>query len=114
LKAVNGNVKCMYACDGAEALTMLRELTDLPDYVFLDSNMPIMDGKKCLKGIKAQTRLKEIPVVIYTTSSNTDEIAFYKSLGAHDFIVKPGSFSMLVDILKSYVDRANHPKTGNG
>ena len=99
VQRVNTNITCLHACNGSEALVTLQEMASLPNYVFLDSNMPVMDGRRCLRLIKCHERLKHIPVYIYSTSSNAAEMQHYKTLGALEFITKPGSFSALVDML---------------
>lgn len=58
------------ARNGTEALEILDNLVRLPDYVFLDINMPSMDGKACLKNLKRDHRVKSFPVIIYTTNTN--------------------------------------------
>ena len=93
LQVVDGGVKCLAAEDGLEALRMLstRELS-LPDFIFLDLNMPRMDGKQCLAEIKRINGLRHIPVIIYTTSKHPKDIADTKKLGAVHFITKPFHF----------------------
>src|SRR5687767_5331189 len=85
---------------GAEAVKLLSDrLPVFPDYIFLDINMPIMSGRECLICISNDARLRQVPVIIYSTSSNPLEIESFKRLGASDFIVKPGSFARLVDVI---------------
>jgi len=79
--------------------------TVLPDYIFLDINMPVMNGKECLEKIKDEPLLRDIPVIVYTTSSRFSEREMYRSLGARECIVKPTSFSVLVNILRKTLGR---------
>lgn len=95
-------ISCWSAQDGLRGIKMLTEdLVVLPDYIFLDVNMPVMGGKECLGKIKSTTRLKSIPVFMYSTTRNDKEIKEYQHLGAEDFIVKPSEFQKLVTTIKS-------------
>lgn len=101
---VDSSIKCYTAKDGKEALSMMtREQVVLPDYIFLDINMPVMNGRECLAEIKKNSRLKAIPVIMYSTTSDTNEIRGYYTLGAHDFLIKPHNFKKLVEELNSII-----------
>lgn len=108
---ISPEIKCWTANDGFEGLKLLNEeLVVLPDYIFLDVNMPIMGGKECLTKIKANSRLKTIPVFMYSTTSNAHEILEMKKLGAKDFVIKPANFNLLVNLLKSVFLKTNRSK----
>jgi chemotaxis family two-component system response regulator Rcp1 len=82
------------AADGELALAFLRKEgphAGAPDaaLVLLDLNMPVMDGRQALAAMKADPRLKAIPVVVLTTSGNAQEIAASYALGANAFVTKP-------------------------
>ena len=101
---VDSSIKCYTAKDGKEALSLMtRELVVLPDYIFLDINMPVMNGRECLAEIKKDSKLKAIPVIMYSTTSDTNEIRGYYTLGAHDFLIKPHNFKKLVEALNSII-----------
>jgi CheY-like chemotaxis protein len=70
-----------------------------PDFVFLDLNMPHMDGKTCLTKIRKDPKLKDLPVIIYSTSSYIDDIRETRRLGATGFVTKPSNVNDLVEIL---------------
>lgn len=99
------DIKCVFANDGIEALRKLEDGSFMPDYIFLDLNMPRMNGKQCLVEIKKIRRLHHIPVIIYSTSSNRAFINEAKQLGATDYFIKPSSISeltkKLAQLLKS-------------
>jgi CheY-like chemotaxis protein len=76
---------------GKEAMSYLELATDLPDMIFLDINMPAMNGKQCLAEIRKHARLKHLPVIMYTTSSEEGEIKECYKLGATDFLIKPNN-----------------------
>ncbi|MDO7136115.1 response regulator [Algibacter lectus] len=69
--------------------------TILPEIVFLDLNMPIKNGMQCLKEIRANDKLKELCVAIYSTSSSEEDIENTFVNGANVYINKPNSFSAL-------------------
>jgi CheY-like chemotaxis protein len=95
-------ISCWSAQDGCKAYKMLTEdLVVLPDFIFLDVNMPIMGGQECLVKIKATPKLKSIPVFMYSTTRNDIEILQYQKMGAEDFIVKPAEFGKLKGLIKS-------------
>jgi DNA-binding NtrC family response regulator len=86
--------------EGSDGLIdYLRQLPALPDYLFLDLNMPRKSGKECLKEIQEHEDLKGIKVAIYSTSINPRDVAETYLNGAFCFIQKPNSFSDLKDLL---------------
>lgn len=86
-----------------EALKLLKGGQVIPDLIFLDLNMPIMNGQQFLKEIKNTENVQHIPVIIFSTSSNPQTIQQTKELGAHDFITKPDKFEELVHKLKPMI-----------
>src|SRR5688572_21592907 len=91
LHEIDPAISCIVANDGKEALHLLHVQPALPDYIFLDVNMPVMDGIKCLIELKKDTRLRDIPVVIYSTTTNHQEIGDLYKLGACYFMSKANS-----------------------
>lgn len=101
LSSVNPTITLMTAVDGVDALQKLKEnFPQLPDVIFLDLNMPKMNGKQLLKELKNDTHFKFIPVFIYSTSSNNEDKRDTMGNGAADFIVKPNSYGELCKILE--------------
>lgn len=91
------------AYDGAEALSYLTDNDDaLPDAIFVDLNMPRMNGKTFLKNLKSHPRFAEIPVVVYSTSSDIRDLIETQDLGASAFIVKSTSVHELAQTLRSF------------
>jgi CheY-like chemotaxis protein len=93
----DGATALLHVVNGFVALEKLREAKSegrLPCLVILDINMPGMDGKETLIRIKQSDDLKEIPVVLFTTSSSELDRAFAKKWGA-EFITKPLVYSEL-------------------
>ncbi|MDQ3015589.1 MAG: TonB-dependent receptor plug domain-containing protein, partial [Bacteroidota bacterium] len=102
VEKTNTNASCVFANDGILALEKIRHEDDFkPDYIFIDMNMPRMNGQQCLAEIKKIERLKDVPVYMYSTSADPESIAENRDLGATDFIVKPSSIFELSQILRS-------------
>ena len=71
-----------------------------PGLILLDLNMPRKDGREALREIKADTELRRIPVVIFTTSKADTDIGRLYDLGANSFISKPIQFDALVSVMR--------------
>lgn len=84
----NPSYECIEAENGADAIKQLRKAKLLPDFIFLDLNMPKMDGRECLIELKKDKTLKTIPVIIYSTSEYNVDINVTKELGADYFLTK--------------------------
>jgi len=110
----NPHCQCFTASDGQEAITNLIEaLIPIPDVIFLDLNMPILNGKQCLVILKQTSSLQHIPVIIYSTSSSKQEIQEMNKNGASYFLIKTHSFKELCRELASIGIMAdNDPDTG--
>lgn len=89
--------------DGVELLDYLNELVatgqDLPGLILLDLNMPRMDGREALSAIKSSAELRQIPVVVLTTSRAEEDIFRTYDLGVNSFVTKPVTFTGLVDVM---------------
>ncbi len=95
--------------NGEELMQFLRregKFTDetkspRPGLILLDLNMPRVDGREALKQIKGDPELRQIPVVILTTSKADEDVYRSYDLGVNSYIVKPVTFESLVDILQT-------------
>jgi CheY-like chemotaxis protein len=90
--------------DGEELLAFLRRTgkhadAPRPGLILLDLNMPRMDGREALQEIKGDPQLRDIPVVVLTTSSEEEDILRSYGLGANSYITKPVGFESLVKIV---------------
>ena len=99
LQQINEVCCCEIVSNGSEAIKKLG-IPPPPDIIFLDLNMPIMNGFECLRNLRAQENYKDIPVVVYSTTNDKQSIELLKSLGATAFFQKPTDFSHLQFKLK--------------
>jgi chemotaxis family two-component system response regulator Rcp1 len=92
--------------DGVEAMEFLRqegsyEAAPRPDIILLDLNMPRKDGREVLGEIKADAKLKSIPVIVLTSSNAEQDIAHAYSLHANCYITKPADFTRFKEVIQS-------------
>ncbi len=92
--------------DGVEAMAFLRKQEKYvkavhPDIVLLDLNLPRKDGREVLAEIKADEKLRRIPVVVLTTSQAEEDILKAYNLCANCYITKPVDFDQFVKIVQS-------------
>jgi CheY-like chemotaxis protein len=93
--------------DGQQLLDYLKRRGDYrqpsgaprPDLILLDLKMPRKDGREALSEVKADPHLRSIPIVVFTTSTARDDIAFCYRVGANSYITKPATFRGLVDLM---------------
>ncbi len=98
---VEARLEC-FSC-ASTALESLRNSISKPDFVFLDLNMPKINGLECLKQLADGKLKEETRVIIYSTSSNQKDIEETKSLGAHEYLIKPVNFNSLVDSIRKLI-----------
>lgn len=72
-----------------------------PCIILLDLNMPKKDGREALKEIKADKKLRSIPIIVLTTSKAEEDILKTYNIGVNSYITKPVSFSAMVDVMKT-------------
>ena len=99
IKEVAASVECTTLDDARNALTQLENRTLVADVIFLDLNMPTMTGQQFLVELNKKETLNQIPVIILSTSSNSETINQAKALGAQSFITKPSDYKELKNIL---------------
>jgi CheY-like chemotaxis protein len=96
--------------DGVELLDYLKRRgkyedpasSPRPGLILLDLNMPKKDGREALAEIKADPKLRKIPICVLTTSSAEEDIFKSYDLGANSFITKPVTFAGLVEALQAW------------
>ena len=97
---INPALVCELTSNGYEALNRLST-EPLPKMIFLDLNMPIMSGFDCLLEIKKRDQLKDIPVIIFTTTSDQKAMKRSQDLGASAYFKKPNDYPSLMAKLHS-------------
>ena len=108
LMEIDPSIVCFYAQNGIEVFTILDDISrPKPNLIFLDINMPAMNGWECLVALKNNDRYKDIPVLIYSTSSHQRDADVAIDLGALCFFTKPNSFEELKSILQTIVANVN-------
>ncbi len=95
IETINTTLQCDTATNGKMALAQLKAGTVLPDIIFLDLNMPIMNGFDFLVQIKKEEQFNKIPVGIFSTSNHLSDEEKIKKLGAWFFLTKPNNFEVL-------------------
>lgn len=98
-KLQHPEIKCVTAESGPEAFELLNKMTQHPQIIFLDLNMPGMNGWEFLFQFKKNERFKNIPILIYSTSSHEKDIIAAQNAGAIGYCVKPLEFDGLLTIL---------------
>lgn len=106
VRQVDPKIKCLQAIGSQEAFSMLNDnAVPKPDFIFLDLNMPGLNGKQFLLRIKQIPELKDIPIVIYTTSKLRADEMQLKELGASVFFSKPSKLADLMDSIHKVINR---------
>jgi CheY-like chemotaxis protein len=100
IKHIDETIEFELATDGKDAIKKLKGTETLPDAIFLDINMPVLDGRECFKQLKCDGKLKNVRVVMLSTSNDEAEIRSFENRGAA-YLVKPSSFKSLVASLRT-------------
>lgn len=103
LGEIDPHLTCDMASNGLEALSQL-ETSKNPDIIFLDLNMPHMNGFDFLQKFRSAAEYNRIPVIIYTTSNQLQDQEKAKELGAQGFLSKPPSLQVLGQKLRELLN----------
>lgn len=105
LKELRGAPKLVYARDGQQLMQFLNDAkAELPVVIFLDLNMPRMNGFECLQEIRKSSKLNRIPIVIFSTTSQSQAIDKVYEQGANYYIRKPNTFAMLKEVIERMLE----------
>lgn len=102
LNDVSPETVCFSASDALEALYMMRVKKVTPSYIFVELNMPEMSGIEFLQAIKRDERLKEIPVIVHSTSPQPHKIIELKEAGALAIYFRPYEYYGVCNMLNLY------------
>ncbi|WP_276166091.1 response regulator [Zobellia alginiliquefaciens] len=109
LSEINMPTKVTEFDNGVDLMDDLFSKSPLPDAIFLDLNMPLMNGFECLTDIRNFPRFKDIKVIVYSTSYRQREVNQLQTDGANQYIQKPSSFEdlkiMLQKSLKTIIQK---------
>ena len=100
LKGINLNNEIIVAGNGEEGLHVLEKGT-IASLIFLDINMPRMNGIEFLKALRSEERFKHIPVIIMTTSKEDEEKMESFRLGVAGYMLKPMDYTKFFEIIKT-------------
>ena len=90
VQEINKNIQCLTYNTGVDAISMLEsDHSYIPEYIFIDVNMPKMNGITCLELLKNIEHLKHSKFYMYSTSADRSALEDSRKLGANDFIIKP-------------------------
>lgn len=98
LKQIDPDIKLIQAEDGYQTITILNN-SDLPDMIFLDINMPVINGYETLAEIRKDARFAETKVIMFSTAMYQESFDKYADLNA-GFLSKPSTIRDGVDALK--------------
>jgi CheY-like chemotaxis protein len=107
MEEIAPGITCSSADNGVEALRLMQKSERIPDIIFLDINMPVMNGWAFLQKVKSIEAYRNIPVVMYSTSSEDDDLKRALSLGAYGLVTKPEKFSELIKTLEKVLADTN-------
>ena|SRR5436190_11390395 len=102
---VDSSCVCLTVSKAMDGLRILKNA--IPDIIFLDINMPMVDGRETLRRIRAISELSNIPVYMLSTTMDEDEFGSFRNVGATGCLSKPKTFhelcAMLHDVLGTLV-----------
>ena len=98
---VDESISCTCVNNYEEAFEKLNmDESFIPHFIFIDMNIPKVNGIDCLRAIKNINRLKHIPVYMYSTSADPTIVSECKESGATDFIIKPATIREFANLLR--------------
>jgi CheY-like chemotaxis protein len=111
LDQLNDQYEIRHAKDGSAVIPLLEQAGRLPDLIVLDLNMPIMDGKEVLIRLKQENDYKDIPVMIFTTSSREDDVKLCQKYHC-TFFRKPTLYRDLLHVAQTMLDMCQQHISG--
>jgi DNA-binding response OmpR family regulator len=107
IQEINRNIYLRSFPDGEKLLSWLETTDELPDVIFLDINMPLLNGFEALQELRKVERNRNIPVIVYSTSSNHTDVTKAYDYGANLYLCKvvamkdlPGHLSKIINAIE--------------
>jgi CheY-like chemotaxis protein len=104
IRIIDPSALCISFRSSEKAIETLSINSILPDYIFIDYNMPQMNGEQCLTKLRGQEKLNRTTFVMNSTHMPTDIAERLLSKGANRIFQKPYQVNSYIDILKSILD----------
>ena len=103
---VDPNISCKLLTSCADLFDFLKTTVTLPDLVFMDINMPKINGYQCVQRIRSQNKFEHLKIIIHSTAFNPDGQKKFEDLRL-EFLIKPLRLSDLVQSIKQIVSLTN-------
>ena len=94
-------VHCQYFHSSPEALRSLEQTESVPQFIFIDMNMPRLNGIECVQAIRKLPHLQKAGIYLYSTHADPASVKLALQLGANGYLAKPAQFHLLVQELRS-------------
>ena len=104
LNEISSSIQITTFSNGVTLIDQLLSTTKLPDLIFLDLNMPLMNGEECLKDIRGDRKFLKIPIIIYSASFEIHRIEELFEIGATRYLQKPTTFNALKSTLQRTIE----------
>jgi two-component system response regulator len=109
LRELDKDIDLKHFKNGKTLLVGLNTCLSLPNFVILDLNMPVLDGRETLRQIRKTINANDLPVIILSTSNHNHEKEVCFEYGANSYFTKPYSYNMYLEIIKKlktkWIDR---------
>lgn len=112
LNQITGHQTLIHARNGEEAIKFLERNDPLPDLIVLDLNMPVMNGKEVLSWLKARHEYKNIPIMVFTTSSREEDVKLCQRY-ACTFFRKPTLYRDLLHVAQTMLQMCEQARANS-
>lgn len=115
VQEVDPTIVCFFSNNGSDGVSKLSQSNSfVPDYIFIDLNMPRMNGVECLTQIKKMAHLSQSEIILYSTSIDKKSQAESMSLGVTRFLTKPVDLGKLkVALQEIFESKKNQTTVGS-
>jgi len=101
LKDVAPHVSCTVANDSSSGLAFIHQTIDAPpQFIFLDANLSLVDGRECLQELRKIHHLKDTRIIMYSGYISPEQEEEFKNLGADEYVKKPNTYDHLLKVLQ--------------